>query len=55
VHENLCPNEFFTALDYCRLHIAIQWLGWAPNWSPPVENAHDWLNEALHLAEKIAL
>jgi len=55
VRENLCLNEFFTALDYCRLHIAVQWLGWAPNWSPPVENAHDWLGEALNLAEKLAL
>jgi len=55
VCESTNLNEFLTALDYCRLHITIQWLGWAPNWSPPVENAHDWLGEALHLAEKLAL
>jgi aminoglycoside phosphotransferase (APT) family kinase protein len=48
-------SEFLADLDHCRLHIAMQWLGWAPNWSPPAENEHDWLGEALHLAEKLAL
>jgi Phosphotransferase enzyme family len=48
-------EEFLSALNYCRLHVAMQWLGWAPNWSPPAENAHDWLGEVLHLAEKLAL
>ena len=32
-----------------------QWLGWSPSWSPPPEHAHDWLNEALTLAEKLSL
>lgn len=52
-----CPklDEFMTALDYCRLHFAVQWLGWAPKWQPPAENAHDWLAEAQLLAEKLAL
>lgn len=53
--EYLNPDEFLTALDYCRLHIAMQWLGWAPNWSPPAENAHDWLGEAVRMAEKLGL
>ena len=48
-------DEFLISLYHCRLHIAMQWLGWAPNWSPPAENAHDWLGEALELAEKLAL
>jgi hypothetical protein len=41
------------ALDWCRLHLAIRWLGWAPDWSPPREHRHDWLNEALLLAESL--
>ena len=49
------PDAFLTALDYCQLHLAIQWLGWAPTWSPPPDQAQDWLNEALHLAEKLQL
>ena len=28
-----------TALDCCRLHLAVQWLGWAADWSPPAEHA----------------
>ncbi len=39
-------------IDDCRLHLAIQWLGWSPNWSPPPEHRHDWLGEALMLAER---
>ena len=42
-------------LDVCRLHLAIQWLGWAPTWEPPPEHAQDWLGEALRLARKLEL
>lgn len=43
------------AFDYCRLHLAIQWLGWSDAWSPPRHQAHDWLAEALALAERLHL
>jgi hypothetical protein len=46
-------NDLLSALDDCRLHLAIRWLGWAANWSPPTENAHDWLAEAIALSEKM--
>jgi hypothetical protein len=49
------PPEFLDALDYCRLHLAMQWLGWAAEWTPPPEHAHDWLAEALALAEQLGL
>ena len=49
------PGAFLTALDYCRLHLAVQWLGWSTGWSPPPEQAQDWLGEALGLAEKLGL
>jgi aminoglycoside phosphotransferase (APT) family kinase protein len=48
-------DEFLTALDYCHLHLAMQWLGWSPEWSPPPEHAHNWLGEAVRLAESLAL
>jgi hypothetical protein len=51
----LGPDAFLAALDCCRLHLAVQWLGWSPNWSPPAEHAWDWWGEALHLAEKLGL
>jgi thiamine kinase-like enzyme len=49
------PDAFLTAMDYCHLHLAVQWLGWSPEWSPPPEHAQDWLNEAMRLAEKLRL
>jgi thiamine kinase-like enzyme len=47
------PDDFLAALDWCRLHNAVQWLGWSPDWSPPPEQAWNWWEEALELAEKI--
>jgi hypothetical protein len=44
-----------TDLDCCRLHLAVQWLGWSSAWSPPQEHRHDWLTEALMLAERLGL
>jgi len=43
-------------LDLARLQVAIQWLGWAPpEWEPPEGQRHDWLGEALALAEGLGL
>lgn len=48
------PEETFRdGLACCRLHLAVQWLGWSARWSPPREHAHDWLREALDLSERI--
>lgn len=43
-------------LNFARLHLAVQWLGWAPPaWVPPEGQRHDWLGEALTLAEGLEL
>lgn len=43
-------------LDFARLQVAIQWLGWAPpEWEPPEGQRHDWLGEAVALAEELEL
>jgi aminoglycoside phosphotransferase (APT) family kinase protein len=43
-------------LDLARLQVAIQWLGWAPPaWVPPEGQRHDWLGEAVALAEELEL
>jgi hypothetical protein len=43
-------------LDFARLQIAIQRLGWAPpQWTPPQGQRHDWLGEGLALAEGLGL
>jgi len=46
---------FLEDLEYCRLAQAVQWLGWSPAWTPPPEHAHDWLREAIQLAERLKL
>lgn len=46
-------SGFLDALEHCRLHLAVQWLGWSPEWSPPAEHAHDWLGEASRSAERL--
>lgn len=47
--------DFLDALAHCRLHVAIQWLGWSAAWEPPGEHGHDWLAEALRLGEELEL
>ena len=42
-------------LEFCRLHLAIQWLGWSSDWKPPEEHAHDWLAEVMSLAWKLGV
>jgi hypothetical protein len=43
-------------LGLARLQVAIQWLGWAPPaWEPPEGQRHDWLGEAVALAEELGL
>jgi Phosphotransferase enzyme family len=44
-----------TALDRCRLHLAVQWIGWAPGWTAPAQHAHDWIGEALAAAGRLGL
>jgi aminoglycoside/choline kinase family phosphotransferase len=48
-------EDFLDALKHCRLHLAIQWLGWSRGWTPPPEHDHDWLGEARRLARELRL
>ena len=48
-------DEFMLQLTLCRLHLAVQWVGWSFGWSPPPEHDHDWLDEAFRLAEIVGL
>jgi hypothetical protein len=48
-------EDFLESLELFRLHLAVQWLGWEPRWSPPAEHRQDWLGEALKAAEKLGL
>jgi hypothetical protein len=48
-------DELLVDLEFCRLHLAVQWLGWAEDWIPPREHAHDWLADAVSIAEELRL
>ncbi len=48
-------ETFITSLECCRLHLAVQWLGWFGRRRPLAQHAQDWLGEALCLAEQLDL
>lgn len=48
-------DELIEAVDCCRLHLCMQWLGWAPQWRVPPEHAQDWLGQALTLGARLGL
>jgi hypothetical protein len=48
-------EPFAAALDACRLHLALQWLGWAAGWTPPADQRQDWLGEAVRLARRLGI
>lgn len=48
-------EAFLEDLAYCRLQIAVHWLGWFGRRQPPAAHAVDWLGEAVRLAEQLRL
>ena len=36
-------------------HLALQWLGWSTDWTPPPAQAYDWLAEVREAAERLEL
>jgi hypothetical protein len=48
-------EELLVELDVCRLLVALQWLGWSRQWTPPPEHAHDWLADVQVLVEEVGL
>jgi aminoglycoside/choline kinase family phosphotransferase len=47
--------ELLEGVHYCQLHLSMQWLGWAADWSPPAQHAQNWLSEACRLGERLGL
>jgi aminoglycoside phosphotransferase (APT) family kinase protein len=48
-------KDFLRVLNLCRLHLAVQWLGWSRFWSPPREHQQDWRAEAFHNAHVLGV
>lgn len=54
--HSLCDEkEFDRALDLCRLHLCVRWLGWGQAWTPPAGHGRDWLAEAVLLADRLGM
>jgi hypothetical protein len=50
------PTFSARELDFARLQLCVQWLGWAPSaWTPPEPQRHDWIGDASELAEELGL
>ncbi len=55
-YRDVLPGTFEPAdLDCARLQLAVQWLGWSREWTPPREHATDWLGEAVAAADRLGL
>jgi thiamine kinase-like enzyme len=50
-----CPGieGFLLNVAACRLLLAVQWLGWAADWTAPADHRNDWLEEAELCAREL--
>jgi Phosphotransferase enzyme family len=48
-------DRFAADLNCASLHLAVQWLGWSRDWTPPPEHARDWRAELPGLAARAGL
>lgn len=46
-------DDLLADVARCRLHFALQWLGWAAAWDAPPEHSQDWIGEAVMLAREL--
>jgi hypothetical protein len=42
-------------VDRAALHLAVQWLAWSEDWTPPPEHSRDWQAELPHLIARAGL
>ena len=48
-------EDLLEAVELCQLHLSVQMLGWAEDWSPPDNHTQNWLGTALRLADKLGI
>lgn len=50
-----CPSleQILLGVAACRLLLAVQWLGWAADWTAPEDHRNDWLEEAELCASEL--
>ena len=54
-HSRTSFDEFCHLLNFARLHLAVQYIGWATEWSPPSDQQFDWIKEAQTLSATLNL
>jgi Phosphotransferase enzyme family len=47
--------ELVEAVEFCQLHLAVQLLGWAADWTPPGPHSRNWLETALKMGKKLGV
>ena len=52
---DLSLPEMIEAVDYCRLHHAVQLLGWSADWHPPERHTQNWFSQALRLSDRLGI
>lgn len=55
VQQMSSKEGFLEDLAFCRLHLAVQWLGLSPGESPPPYRVEAWLEELLDQAEELEI
>lgn len=55
VQQLSSPEGFLEDLAFCRLHLAVQWLGLSPAESPPAYRVEAWLEEVLRQADELEI
>ena len=43
-----------SALECCRLHLALRWIAVSAGWNPPASHRQDWIGEALQIVHEVA-
>lgn len=46
-------SKMLEDLQYCRMHVAMQWMGWTRDWAPPHTQSSNWMREALDAAHEL--
>ena len=53
--RSLALDDMMEAVDYCQIHLAVQWLGWFSTQPPHPSHARDWLAETVQRVERLGL
>jgi hypothetical protein len=53
--EGMIDEDLRAGVDAACAYLAVQWLGWSDDWTPPEDRAQDWLADAVHAIERLGV